>query len=155
MIEKDLVKETVEKWLANNDYFLVDISFTPNDKIAIEIDHAEGVWIEDCASLSLFLQEHLGEEIGNYELEVGSAGIGQPFKVERQYVNHIGKRVEVMTFDGKKVQGTLTTVESPNFTITVREKHMDEGKKRPMIKDIEKTFNMNEIKYTKYIISFK
>ena len=79
MINKDVVKTLVEEWLQGNDYFLVDIIFGNDDRIVIEIDHADGVWIEDCAELSRFLQEKLGEELGDYELEVGSAGIGQPF----------------------------------------------------------------------------
>ena len=33
----------------------------------------------------------------DYELEVGSAGIGQPFKVLQQYRIHIGCDVEVLT----------------------------------------------------------
>lgn len=97
MINKDVVKTAVEEWLSGNDYFLVDIEMTPDGRIVIEIDHADGVWIEDCAELSRFLQEKLGEELGDYELEVGSAGIGQPFKVVRQYRNHIGKEVEVLS----------------------------------------------------------
>lgn len=96
MINKDVVKTTVEEWLSGNDYFLVDVEMTPDGRIVIEIDHADGVWIEDCAALSRFLQEKLGEELGDYELEVGSAGIGQPFKVVQQYRNHIGKEVETL-----------------------------------------------------------
>lgn len=155
MIEKSIVKEIVEEWLKNNDYFLVDIDFTSDDRIVVEIDHADGVWIDDCAELSRYLQEKLGEELGDYELEVGSAGIGQPFKVERQYINHIGEKVEVMTADGKKVQGILKAVNSPEFTVTVREKQTVEGKKRPVMANVDKTFNINEVKYTKYLISFK
>ena len=105
MIEKNEVKTIVEEWLAGNDYFLVDVMFTPDDRIVVEIDHADGVWIEDCAALSRYLQEKLGDDLGNYELEVGSAGIGQPFKVAQQYSNHIGKDVEVLTAEGVKVQG--------------------------------------------------
>lgn len=81
MIDKNVVKTIVDEWLQGNEYFLVDIMFTPDSRIVIEIDHADGVWIEDCAELSRMLQERLGDEVGNYELEVGSAGIGQPFKV--------------------------------------------------------------------------
>ena len=110
MIERNTVKTVVEEWLSGNDYFLVDVTFTPDDRIVVEIDHADGVWIEDCAELSRFMQERLGEELGDYELEVGSAGIGQPFKVEQQYVNHIGKDVEVLDAEGKKVQGVLKQV---------------------------------------------
>ena len=94
MIERNAVKTVVEEWLSGNDYFLVDVTFTPDDRIVVEIDHADGVWIEDCAELSRFMQERFGDELGDYELEVGSAGIGQPFKVEQQYLNHIGKESE-------------------------------------------------------------
>ena len=155
MIERNTVKTVVEEWLSGNDYFLVDVTFTPDDRIVVEIDHADGVWIEDCAELSRFMQERLGEELGDYELEVGSAGIGQPFKVEQQYLNHIGKDVEVLEAEGKKVQGVLKQVDGRNFVVTVKEKQKLEGKKRPQLVDVDKTFNMDNIKYTKYLLSFK
>ena len=155
MIERNAVKTVVEEWLSGNDYFLVDVTFTPDDRIVVEIDHADGVWIEDCAELSRFMQERLGDELGDYELEVGSAGIGQPFKVEQQYLNHIGKDVEVLDAEGKKVQGVLKQVDGRDFVVTVKEKQKLEGKKRPQIVDVDKSFNMDNIKYTKYLLSFK
>ena len=155
MIERNTVKTVVEEWLSGNDYFLVDVTFTPDDRIVVEIDHADGVWIEDCAELSRFMQERLGEELGDYELEVGSAGIGQPFKVEQQYVNHIGKDVEVLDAEGKKVQGVLKQVDGRDFVVTVKEKQKLEGKKRPQLVEVDKTYNMDNIKYTKYLLSFK
>lgn len=155
MIERNTVKTVVEEWLSGNDYFLVDVAFTPDDRIVVEIDHADGVWIEDCAELSRFMQERLGDELGDYELEVGSAGIGQPFKVEQQYLNHIGKDVEVLDAEGKKVQGVLKQVDGRDFVVTVKEKQKLEGKKRPQLVDVDKTFNMDNIKYTKYLLSFK
>ena len=155
MIERNTVKTVVEEWLSGNDYFLVDVTFTPDDRIVVEIDHADGVWIEDCAELSRFMQERLGEELGDYELEVGSAGIGQPFKVEQQYLNHIGKDVEVLDAEGKKVQGVLKQVEGRDFVVTVKEKQKLEGKKRPQLVEVDKTYNMDNIKYTKYLLSFK
>lgn len=155
MIDKNVVKTIVEEWLQEGEYFLVDVVMTPDYRIVVEIDHADGVWIEDCAALSRFVQERLGDELGDYELEVGSAGLGQPFKVARQYVNHIGKEVEVLTSDGKKVHGVLTSVDGTAFTVTVKEKQKVEGKKRPVIADVEKAFDMNDVKYTKYLLSFK
>lgn len=157
MINKDVVKAAVEEWLSQNDYFLVDVDMTPDGRIVIEIDHADGVWIEDCAALSRFLQERLGEELGEYELEVGSAGIGQPFKVVQQYINHIGKEVEVLAADGKKYQGVLQSVadDGLSFVVVVKEKQKIEGKKRPVLVDVKKTFNTNEVKYAKYLLAFK
>ena len=155
MINKETIQTLTEEWLKDNDYFLVDINFGDDDRIVIEIDHADGVWIEDCAALSRFLQERLGDELGDYELEVGSAGLGQPFKVVQQYVNHIGDTVEVLELDGKKVQGVLKSVEGTSFTVTVQEKQKQEGKKRPVLVEVDKTYAMDGVKYAKYLLAFK
>ena len=155
MINKETIQTLTEEWLKDNDYFLVDINFGADDRIVIEIDHADGVWIEDCAALSRFLQEQLGDELGDYELEVGSAGLGQPFKVAQQYINHVGDTVEVLELDGKKVQGVLKSVEGTNFTVTVQEKQKQEGKKRPVLVEVDKTYTMDGVKYAKYLLAFK
>ena len=96
MIEKSVVTQLVNEWLEEKDYFLVDVTVTPDNRIVVEIDHAEGVWIEDCVELSRFIESKLDREQEDFELEVGSAGIGQPFKVLQQYVNHIGMEGEVL-----------------------------------------------------------
>ena len=56
MIEKQKVTELVEEWLSDKEYFLVDVVISKDDKITVEIDHAEGVWIEDCAELSRHIE---------------------------------------------------------------------------------------------------
>ena len=91
----------------------------------------------------------------DYELEVGSEGIGQPFKVLRQYQNYIGEEVEVLTNDHKKLVGTLKDANESNFTVTIQKKVKPEGAKRPHMEDEDLTFAYNEIKYTKYVIKFK
>jgi ribosome maturation factor RimP len=105
MIDKNVVKKLVDQWLENKEYFLVGIEISQDDKIVVEIDHADGVWIEDCVELSKYIEDHLSRDEEDYELEVGSAGLGQPFKVPQQYINFIGKDVEVMDADGNKVKG--------------------------------------------------
>ncbi|MBO4810688.1 MAG: ribosome assembly cofactor RimP [Prevotella sp.] len=155
MITKEAIKALVEEWLQRGDYFLVDIQMGGDDRIVIEIDCADGVWIEDCAELSRFLQERMGDELGDYELEVGSAGLGQPFKVEQQYLNHVGDQVEVVTADGKKLSGTLKEVHDRTFTLTTQEKQVPEGKKRPVKVDVDRQFSMDEVKSTRYLLSFK
>jgi ribosome maturation factor RimP len=146
----------VEEWLQKGDYFLVDIQMDgADDRIVIEIDCADGVWIEDCAELSRFLQERVGEELGDYELEVGSAGLGQPFKVEQQYVNHVGDQVEVVTADGKKVTGVLKSVDGRSFVVSTQEKQVPEGKKRPVKVDVDREYSMDDVKSTRYLLAFK
>ena len=155
MINKDTVRSIVEEWLDGKEYFLVDIEISPDDRIVVEIDHADGVWIEDCVDLSRFIEDHLSRDEEDYELEVGSAGLGQPFKVAQQYHCFVGKDVEVLDADGKKYKGVLKAVEGNDFTVTVQEKQKVEGKKRPQLVDTDHTFQMDKVKYTKYLINFK
>lgn len=154
MIDKNVVKKLVEEWLQDKEYFLVSIEISSDDRIVVEIDHADGVWIEDCVALSKYIEDHLNRDEEDYELEVGSAGLGQPFKVPQQYINFIGKEVEVLDADGKKVKGILKAVEGNDFTVGVEEKVKIEGKKRPVKQEVDHVYQMDKVKYTKYIISF-
>ena len=155
MIEKTVVKTFVEEWLANNDYFLVDVTFTPDDRIVVEIDHEEGVWIEDCVTLSRFIENGLDRDEEDFELEVGSAGIGQPFKVRRQYDIHIGDDVEVLTTEGKKLTGVLAEADDEGFTVVTLEKVKNEGEKRPHTEEVEHRMAYSQAKWTKLHIDFK
>ena len=155
MIDKNVVKKLVDEWLQDQEYFLVDIEISPDNRIVVEIDHADGVWIEDCVALSRYIEERLSRDDEHYELEVGSAGLGQPFKVPQQYVNFVGKEVEVLDADGIKVKGILKAVDGNDFTVGVEEKVKVEGKKRPVKMEVDHVYQMDKVKYTKYIISFK
>lgn len=155
MIDKNVVKQLVDEWMKDKKYFLVDIDISPDDKITVEIDHADGVWIEDCVELSRFIESHLSREEEDYELEVGSAGLGQPFKVPQQYINCIDKMVEVMDSQHKKFVGTLKSVDDRSFVVSVKEKVKEEGRKRPVMKDVEHVFSMDEVEFTKYFLNFK
>ena len=158
MIDKNVVKTLVDKWLEDNkdkEYFLVDIQVDDDNKVVVEIDHKDGVVIDDCVSLSEFINDNLDRDVEDYELEVGSTGLAQPFKVPQQYEINIGEEVEVLDKEGKKVKGILKSVDGKEFTVTVNEKVKVEGKKRPVKMDVDHAYNMDEVKYTKYVIRFK
>lgn len=155
MISKNVLENIVNEWLGNTEYFLVDLSVTADDRITVVIDHAEGVWIEDCAELSRFIESKLDREQEDYELEVGSAGLGQPFLVHQQYVVHIGDDVETQAKDGHKFKGILTAVDDETFTVECEEKVKNEGDKRPHKEMVPHTLRFDEVAYTKYLISMK
>ncbi len=155
MIDKAKVKELVSQWLDGKDYFLTDLTVTPDDCITVEIDHADGVWIEDCVQLSRYIEEHLSRDEEDYELEVGSAGLGQPFKVLRQWQNHVDKQVEIITADGRKLKGILREADAEHIVLTTRQKVQVEGKKRPVLQDVDVNLPMAEVKSGRYIIDFK
>ncbi len=155
MIDKNKVKDLVNEWLQDKEYFLVDAQVDSQNKITVEIDHKEGVWIEDCCELSKFIEEHFDREVEDFELEVGSAGIGQPFKVLQQYLNSVGYDVELLTAEGKKMEGYLKDANEEGFVIVVEKKQKVEGKKRPQMVEVEYAFKYEDVKWVKNIIDFK
>ena len=155
MISKELVQQLVEQWLEGKDYFLTDLTVSADARIVVEIDHEEGVWIEDCVTLSRFIENGLDRDEEDFELEVGSAGIGQPFKVRRQYDIHVGDDVEVLTASGKKMTGTLAEAGDEGFTVVTLEKVKGEGEKRPHLEETEHRLAYDEVKWTKLHIDFK
>ena len=100
------------------------------------------------------IEANLDRDVEDYELEVGSAGIGQPFKVLRQYINHIGKEVEVLAKDGKKYRGIMARADEAEFAVTIKVKEKPEGAKRPVLVDKEYAWRYEDVKYTKYLIKF-
>ena len=146
MIDRNVVQNIVEEWLEGKDYFLVEVTVSPDDKIVVEIDHAEGVWIEDCVELSRFIESRLNREEEDFELEVGSAGIGQPFKVLQQYINHIGMEVETLTREGEKLCGVLKDADEQGFVLTVPRRIKVEGSKRPKVVEEDRAFTYEDVK---------
>ena len=154
MIDKQTVQGLVEKWLNDKDYFLTDLTISDDDRIVVEIDHKEGVWIDDCVELSKFIEAKLDRDVEDYELEVGSAGIGQPFKVRQQYVNNIGNEVEILLSDGSKLKGVLKDADDDGFTAVVKKKVKPEGAKRPKMVDEDVRLAYGEAKEVKAVIRF-
>lgn len=155
MISKDIVNQLVEELLEGSANYLVDLVVTPDHRIIIEIDAEKGVSIDDCVHLNRQLVEKLSPEIEEYELEVSSAGITEPFKVLRQYQKNEGKEVEVLTRDGKKLSGMLGEATETGFQLKVEKKVKEEGAKRKTTVEENLIFSYTEIKTTKMIIRFK
>ena len=155
MIEKSKVETIVNGWLEGKDYFLTDLTVSPDDHIVVEIDHKDGVWIDDCVQLSQYIEAHLDRDTEDYELEVGSAGIGQPFKVLRQYENHVGQEVEVQTRAGEKLKGILKEISGEGFTMTTKVRFKPEGAKRAKRIDQDRTLAFADVNSTRAVINFK
>ena len=77
MIEKKTVCQIVDEWLEGKDYFLVEVNISPDNKIVVEIDHKEGVWIEDCVELSRFIESKLNREDEDYEPRQASGSLSR------------------------------------------------------------------------------
>lgn len=151
MIQKELIANLVEQKTGNTRYFLVDVSVTNDNVISVEIDADEGVDIDFCVELSRFIESNLDRESEDFELNVGSAGLTSPFKVQRQYQKNIGQQVEVIVADGSKHKGELVSVDNDTFSIDETLMIRKEGDKRKKPYTETLTFNYSEIKQTKLI----
>ncbi len=155
MINKEIVRQTAEDFIQGTELFLVSVEVKPGNTIVVEIDSDHSVSIDDCIALNKFIESKLDRDSEDFELEVGSAGISQPFKILRQYQKNIGNEVEVLTKSGKKLQGILKDANPENMVLTIEKKEKPEGSKRKITVEEDLTFAYEEIKYTKYLIRFK
>jgi len=150
MIDKEVVKGIVEDFLKSSENYPVAINVKPDNTIRIEIDNDRVVSIDDCVALSSYIESKLDREKEDYALEVGSAGIGQAFKIQRQYRKNIGNAIEVVTVSGIKTIGILKTVDENKIVLTVRKQIKPEGAKRKVTIEEDITFPYKEIRQAKY-----
>ena len=160
MIEKEIVTRLAEEQLAFSDCYLVDVTIKPDNLIVVEIDHDIAVGIDDCVALSRYIEERIDRDIEDYELVVGSSGIGTPFKIVRQYIKNIGNEVEVLLKSGIILKGALVAADENE--ITVENRGNGKIRKQSSISDsydlkngVAQTYKYEEIKYTKNQIRFR
>lgn len=155
MIEKSRITQLAEEHLASSDNYLVDVVIKPGNIIIVEIDNDDAVCIEDCISLSRYLEDNLDRESEDFELEVGSAGITSPFKILRQYIKNVGNEVDVLLKNGVKFAGVLKSADENGIVVSIEKQIKPEGAKRKMTVQEDLAYTFNEIKNTKYLIRFK
>jgi ribosome maturation factor RimP len=155
MISKDTVFQIIDSFLKNSSYYLVDLKISEDNHIAVEIDCFEGVSIDFCVSLSNEIESKLDRNEEDYELEVSSSGLTEPFKVPNQYLKNIGNEVEVITNESKKITGLLKSYDSEKIVLEQQKKMKPEGSKKNIIINQAIEIPLNNIKTTKYIFRFK
>lgn len=157
MIVQNKLEEIVRSLIADSGYELITCAVRPGDELLVEVDRLEGVDVDYCAELNHRICEALDAEYGaeaDYELEVGSVSLTDPFRTPMQYQKNLGNDVEVLALDGKKYRGQLVSVDENTFSVDVEEKVQVEGKKRPVKQMVTHTWAYAEVKYTKYELKF-
>lgn len=154
MIEKGALQAFVEKELDGTSYFLVGIEMNPGNVVDVEIDADGDVDISECERISRAIEAEFAPDSDDYEITVGSAGLTSPLKMLRQYKKYMGREVEVLPREGKKVIGVLTEAGPESFTVVSKEKVKKPDQKRPVEEEVAHTYKYDEIKYTKYHLKF-
>ena len=155
MIDKELLRQSVEKAIADTDLFIVDIKVSPQNSITVELDSPGSIDIDTCASVTRTIEKDFDRDVEDYDLEVGSAGLTAPFKVRGQYLKNIGNDIEMLTCDGRKLQAVLTAVGDEDFTFEYPVKYKEPGAKRPTVVMQSETLPFTGVKQVRYLLSFK
>lgn len=152
-VEKRVTALVEEKISDRPELFLVEVKMLPNNKLIIHVDGDEGISIQDCAAISRHVGFHLEEENTiekAYNLEVSSPGVGEPLKLQRQYLKNVGRELSVKLNGGEIKEGKLLSVEDQGITIEAKVK--EKGKKAQLV---ETSIDFSNITETKVLISFK
>jgi len=145
---KQLAEEVISR---DPDSFLVDVKLKPGNNIQVFADADAGLPLSRCIAYNKALYKLIEEATlfneGDFELEVSSPGLEEPLKLNRQYQKNIGRLVEVVLKDGRKITGKLLSA----MDEIVVEETKGKGKKQEVLKH---TLLFDDIKSTKIQIVF-
>lgn len=154
MIEKDKIQGLIDTVIAEKGIFVVSLSISSNNRITLLVDSQEGIRIEDCVALSRVIENGLDRDTVDFELEVSSPGLDAPLKVKQQYKKNIGKEVEVILTDGKKLKGKLMGFDENKLTVEVRNTIKEKNKKKKQVVVENLDFSYNMVSKVKPVIKF-
>ncbi|MFZ5552718.1 MAG: ribosome assembly cofactor RimP [Bacteroidota bacterium] len=153
MTDKNHIIHLVNEAIAGTEIFLVHVSVGGNNRIMVEVDSTNGVTISDCVKISRQIESQLDREKEDFELNVSSPGLENPFRVPQQYAKNIGRSVVVDLLNGTQVKGVLKNFGNEKVELETKIKEKTGNKKEVITKN--HLYNLNEIKQTRVVVSFK
>ena len=160
MINKEKVKQLVLSGIENSDVVLVELQINAANQIKVFLDSINGVTINKCVEISRLVESNLDRDEEDFELEVSSYGISQPFILPLHYQKNVGREVEVFCEGEKSIKGILKNVELiddntiKTIEILCKKKIKLEGKKKKVeIEEIARV-ERSEIRKAKLVPIF-
>lgn len=154
MIKKEKIVGLVEQKIEGTDIFIVGISVGGDNKIFVRLDKISGISMEECQSISKFIESNLDREVEDFDLEVSSPGVGENLKVLQQYQKCIGRNVSVTTKEGIKRNGILLNIHDNEIEVEAEEKVKSEKSKKKILQKSTYKFNIDTVT-VKEVISLK
>lgn len=155
MITRESVTDIIAKEIEGTPFFIVEVRVKTGNKIFVDIDSHDPIAIQDCVDLSRAFEAHFDRDEEDFEIEVASAGLSNPFRVLKQYEKNLENEVEVLKKDGLKLKGVLKAATDALVTLEIEKKVKPEGaKKKILVKELVEIDTEN-IKSTTLVISFK
>ena len=135
--------------------YIIEVTVSKDNDVEVTIESEEGkVELEDCVAISRFFETKFDRETEDYSLTVTSAGLDQPFKVLKQFVKAVGKKVEVQLKGGKKMVAVLEAADEESITLKYSQKEAVEGKKKKEIVEHVDRFTMDQVNSVRPFVEF-
>lgn len=155
MISSQQIEKIVTERFSGTPMYLVETRVSAANKIVVFFDNEIGkITLQDCVDLSRYIESKLNRDEEDFELEVSSPGMDEPFRNFKQYVKNSGRQVSVVTKTGMKYIGMLSEVSPEKINIETKTTEKVEGKKGRQTIVKTNQINFNEIKETKLVLNF-
>ena len=154
MVEKAKIEQLVNEKLENG-MFLVEVQVSASNSIRVSIESFDGITIDHCVAISRHIEHSLDREEEDFELQVSSPGLSEPFKVKDQYIKNIGRQLEIDTEDGRKLAGILKVATPDDIIIETSSREKVEGHKKKQLVVKEYKIEYSDIKSAKVVVLFK
>jgi ribosome maturation factor RimP len=125
---ENLVEKLVQDIVTGSAVELVDVEYVKEREwyLRVFLDKEGGIEIEDCQWVSEKIEAILEERNlikDSYYLEVSSPGLDRALRKDRDFIRHVGDKLEISTFKlfngEKKFVGTLKGLIDGNISIDV------------------------------------
>lgn len=135
--------------------YVVDVAVLNGRQKAlrIEVDTDTGIALGAVISITRLLREELDKHLpaaADYELEVGSPGVGSPLRHPRQWAANVGRNLQVRTLEGRDLRGKLAAVTAVDFTLEWEQKNPATRKKET----VSHTIALSAIKEAKVLAAY-
>ncbi|EAS20408.1 conserved hypothetical protein [Flavobacteria bacterium BBFL7] len=154
-----MLKETVQDLLDDAfeerpDLFLMEMSIDGANEIKVIIDGDEGVTVADCIFISRAVEHNLDRDELDFSLEVASAGASAPLTLPRQFKRNVGRQLEVINREKRKVVGQLVSADDESIAIQWKAREPKPIGKGKVTVEKEWSLKYDDIKQAKVVITF-
>ena len=147
--------DAIDSEIVARGLYIIEVTVSKDNDVEVTIESEEGkVELEDCVAISRFFETKFDRETEDYSLTVTSAGLDQPFKVLKQYIKAVGKKVEVQLKGGKKMVAVLEAADQESITLKYTAKEAVEGKKKKELVEHVDRFTMDQVNSVRPFIEF-
>jgi ribosome maturation factor RimP len=126
---KQEILQILQPLLDERGLVLVDFQSPAEHRFQIFIDGQDNVSIDTCIQIARQLRALGGEALDPFDLTVSSPGLDKPFRHPIQFQKNIGKHVEILMEDGRKLIGKLDAVQEESLHLICMKPSVHKGGK--------------------------